>query len=153
MITFTQGNIFESEATALVNPVNCVGIMGRGLALQFKRKYPNNFERYCIACARNQVRPGQAHVFRVPGPQSRWIVNFPTKRHWRHPSQIEDIDSGLLDLSLICRSYPIPSIAIPPLGCGLGGLPWPDVKRLIVRRLENLESTRVLVYEPRTARS
>lgn len=126
MIKYVSGNIFDSKATALVNPVNCVGVMGRGLALEFKKRYPENFRIYAEACARGEVRPGRILV--VPP-----VINFPTKRHWREPSRLEDITAGLQAL----RSVLGDSVAIPPLGCGLGGLPWPQVRNEIEKILSD----------------
>ena len=99
MIEFTTGNIFESDAEALVNAVNCVGVMGRGIALQFKNKYPENFKAYQQACKQEVLKPGKMFVFETGQlVLPRWIINFPTKRHWRGKSRIEDIESGLIDL-------------------------------------------------------
>ena len=129
MITYKTGNILAEAAEALVNTVNCVGIMGRGIALQFKRAFPDNFKAYAARCKRDQMRPGRVFVFetgQILPP--RYIINFPTKRHWRGKSRIEDIESGLESLTREIRSRGIRSIAIPPLGSGLGGLHWPSVR-------------------------
>ena len=134
---------------ALVNPVNCVGVMGKGLALQFKRAWPNNFNAYALACARGEVRPGRVFVFELAREGApRWIINFPTKRHWRDPSRMADIDEGLEDLVMQIRQRGIGSVAIPPLGCGLGGLRWVDVRPKIVAAMRKLDQVQALVFEP-----
>lgn len=149
MIEFTRGDILSADTEALVNTVNCVGIMGRGIALQFKKAFPANFEAYASACEAGEVQPGHMFVFEtrsLGGP--KYIVNFPTKRHWRGNSRIEDIEAGLDALVREIRSLGIRSIAIPPLGSGLGGLNWSDVRPLIVAALGSLPDVRVLIYEP-----
>ena len=149
MIRYTTGNILEAQAEALVNTVNCVGIMGRGIALQFKDLFPENFKTYAAACARGAVEPGRMFVFDTGElTLPRYIINFPTKRHWRGKSRIEDIESGLVALVREIRLRGIRSIAIPPLGSGLGGLDWADVKPLIVRALADLPDVQVEVFEP-----
>lgn len=122
MIRFTKGDILAAQAEALVNTVNCVGVMGRGIALQFKQAYPENFKRYEAACKRGDVVPGKMLV--VESSELTWprfIINFPTKRHWRGKSRIGDIEVGLADLVTVVRDRNIRSIAVPPLGSGLGG--------------------------------
>ncbi len=149
MIRYTTGNIFDAEVDALVNTVNCVGIMGRGIALQFKNAFPENFKAYEAACQRNSVEPGRMFVFdtgELTGP--RYIVNFPTKRHWRGKSRIEDIEAGLEALAGEVRARGIRSIAVPPLGSGLGGLNWSDVKPRIDRALAGLTDVDIIVFEP-----
>lgn len=149
MIEYTAGDILKCETDALVNTVNCVGVMGRGIALQFKHAYPENFKVYEAACKREAVQPGRMFVFETGQlTPPRFIVNFPTKRHWRGKSRIEDIDAGLADLVKVIRARDIRSIAIPPLGAGLGGLDWRDVRPRIERALAELEGVRVFVYEP-----
>lgn len=149
MIEYKQGNILNEDAEALTNTVNCVGAMGRGIALQFKYAFPDNFKAYEAACKKGKVQPGKMFVFetgKLTNP--RFIINFPTKRHWRGKSQIEDIESGLKALvDTICR-YNIRSIAIPPLGSGLGGLDWSRVKTCIEVALQSLTDVRVIIYEP-----
>jgi O-acetyl-ADP-ribose deacetylase (regulator of RNase III) len=146
MLTFRNGNIFELHAyvDALVNPVNCVGIMGKGLAHQFKTIFPGNFVAYASACKKGDVVPGKMFTFYEDGIT---IINFPTKRHWSEPSRVEDIESGLQDLVKIIRGLRIHSVALPALGCGLGGLDWVDVKKLVVGALEPLNDVSVYVLE------
>ncbi len=150
MITFKKGDIFEnSDVDAIVNTVNCVGVMGRGIALQFKKSYPENFKAYQFACKRGDVVPGKMFVFKnrsLVAP--RFIINFPTKRHWRYASRIEDIESGLEDLVSIINKLEIKSVVIPPLGCGLGGLDWNIVKARIESALLQLPDVNVIIYEP-----
>ena len=148
MIRFVQGDLFASGSEALVNPVNCVGVMGKGLALQFRRLFPANFEAYREACTRREVRPGRCFVFDAGAGRPRFVVNFPTKRHWRDRSRIEDIAAGLDDLAAILDRRAIGSVAVPALGCGLGGLPWPRVRCLLLDRLASCEGVSILVYEP-----
>jgi O-acetyl-ADP-ribose deacetylase (regulator of RNase III) len=149
MIRFRTGNLFDSDAEALVNTVNCVGIMGRGVALQFKNAYPENFKTYAAACERGVVQPGRMFVFDTGELTSpRWIINFPTKRHWRGKSRIEDIEAGLAALVSELRQRGIRSVAVPPLGAGLGGLDWSRVRPLIERAFANLPNVEVEVYEP-----
>jgi O-acetyl-ADP-ribose deacetylase (regulator of RNase III) len=148
MIELTQGDILRAEADAIVNTVNCVGFMGRGIAAQFKRAYPANFRAYEAACKRGEVQPGRMLVFPISEMPARWIINFPTKRHWRANSRIEDIKSGLDALIGEVRHRNIRSIAVPPLGCGLGGLDWADVKPLIVQAFAEVPDVRVLLCEP-----
>lgn len=152
MIEFTTGNILQADAEALVNTVNCVGIMGRGIALQFKNEYPANFEAYADACAREQVQPGRMFVFETRSlTNPKYIINFPTKRHWKGKSRMEDIDAGLKALAEEIRARNIRSIAIPPLGSGLGGLVWADVRPRIVSALTALDGVRVVIFEPTQA--
>ena len=149
MIRSTQGDILKAEAEALVNTVNCVGVMGRGIALQFKRAYPENFAVYKATCKRGDLEPGQMLVVetgQLTGP--RYIINFPTKRHWRGKSRIEDIDSGLAALVKEVEERGIRSIAIPALGCGLGGLRWSDVRPRIAAAFAGLPELDVVLFEP-----
>ena len=125
MIEFKRGDILKEEAEAIVNTVNCVGVMGRGIALQFKNTFPDNFKVYAEACKKQEVQPGHMFVYSTDKfTNPRYIINFPTKRHWRGNSRIEDIESGLKDLVDVIHKYDIKSLAIPPLGSGLGGLEW-----------------------------
>lgn len=152
MIEYTSGDILKCEADALVNTVNCVGVMGRGIALQFKNAFPENFKAYEAACKREAVQPGCMFVYETGQlTPPRFIVNFPTKRHWRGKSRIEDIESGLVDLVKVIRDKGIRSIAIPPLGSGLGGLDWNEVRPRIERALVGLADVQVLVFEPNGA--
>ncbi len=152
MIEYTSGDILRCEADALVNTVNCVGVMGRGIALQFKNMYPANFKAYEAACKREEVQPGGMFVFETEQlTPPRFIINFPTKRHWRGKSRIEDIEAGLVDLVNVIRDKNIRSIAIPPLGAGLGGLDWKEVRPRIEHALGELEGVQVIVYEPNGA--
>lgn len=149
MIEYRTGNLFEADAEALVNSVNCVGIMGRGVALEFKKAWPENFKLYASACRRGEVLPGRMFVFetgRLGNP--RFIINFPTKRHWRGKSRMEDIEAGLQALVEEIRARGIRSIALPPLGCGLGGLKWQEVRPLIEQALSRLPEVHAIVFEP-----
>lgn len=149
MIRFVHGDILQATAEALVNTVNCVGVMGRGVALQFRQAFPANFTHYRRACERGEVQPGRMWVFRtgqLTGPS--YVVNFPTKRHWREKSRIEDIDAGLVALTAEIRRLGIRSVAIPPLGCGLGGLDWAHVRPRIESAFVALPDVEALVYEP-----
>jgi O-acetyl-ADP-ribose deacetylase (regulator of RNase III) len=149
MVLLTRGDILKAEADALVNTVNCVGFMGRGIAAQFKRAFPDNLRAYEAACKREEVQPGKMLVFetrQLGGP--RYIINFPTKRHWRAKSRLADIQAGLKALVLDVRRLGIRSIAIPPLGCGLGGLDWQDVRPLIESAFAQLEDVRTMIFEP-----
>lgn len=149
MLTDEHGNLLEAPAAALVNTVNTVGIMGKGLALQFKQAYPGNFHAYESACRRGEVRLGEMFTYEtglMDGP--RLIINFPTKAHWRSRSKLSDIKAGLRSLRAIISERHIDSIAVPPLGCGNGGLDWTEVRPLILEALGDLPGVRVLVYPP-----
>lgn len=149
MIEFRQDNIFTADAEALVNTVNCVGVMGRGIALQFRKAFPENFTAYKAACDHGEVRPGKLFIHSLGQlTNPRYIINFPTKDHWRGNSRIEYIDSGLKAMVEAIRQLDVHSIAIPPLGCGLGGLAWADVRPRIEQALQGLPDVHVLVYEP-----
>jgi O-acetyl-ADP-ribose deacetylase (regulator of RNase III) len=149
MIEYQTGDILQADAEALVNTVNCVGIMGRGVALQFKKAYPKNFKAYEAACARNEIQPGRMFVFETGQfTNPKYIINFPTKRHWRGKSRIEDIESGLRALVEEIQARRIRSVALPPLGSGLGGLDWREVRPRIEAALGKLESLRVTIFEP-----
>ncbi len=152
MIRFETGDILAADAAALVNPVNCVGAMGRGLALQFKRAFPENFRAYAAACVRDEVRPGRMFFFEMKTlANPRYIVNFPTKRHWRAKSRMEDIEAGLDALVDLIRERDIASVAVPPLGSGLGGLDWVSVRERIEEALGGLKHVDVVVFEPHGA--
>jgi O-acetyl-ADP-ribose deacetylase (regulator of RNase III) len=149
MIEYKMGDILQENVEALINTVNCVGIMGRGIALQFKKKFPENFKAYAAACKKEKVRPGRMFVFKtglLHNPQ--YIINFPTKRHWRGKSRMEDIETGLADLIETIRQHDIKSVALPPLGGGLGGLPWPAVRSRIETAMQQLPDVKVVVFDP-----
>ncbi len=149
MIEYKTGNILTEDTEAIINTVNCVGVMGRGIALQFKRAFPENFKAYAAACKREEVQPGRMFVYDMGGfTNPRYIVNFPTKRHWRGKSRMADIESGLVALVAEIRERGIQSIAIPPLGSGLGGLEWSQVRASIEQALAELEDVRVIIFEP-----
>jgi O-acetyl-ADP-ribose deacetylase (regulator of RNase III) len=149
MIKLTNGNILKAEAEALVNTVNCVGVMGRGIALQFKKAFPENYKLYEVACSREEVKPGSMFIHDTGNfINPRYIINFPTKRHWKGKSKMEDIDSGLTALVAEVENRGIKSIAIPPLGCGLGGLAWAEVLPRIQKAFSALPEVEVLIYEP-----
>ena len=148
MIKNKNGDILREDVEAIVNTVNCVGIMGRGLALQFKNKFPQNFKEYQLACTNKEVQLGKMFVHQTGQLiNPKYIINFPTKGHWKQNSKIEDISNGLDDLITIIEKYSIKSIAIPPLGSGLGGLDWKMVKKLIEEKLKNINCT-VMLFEP-----
>ena len=149
MITFKTGDVLTEAAEALVNTVNCVGVMGRGVALQFKRAFPENFKAYAARCKHHEMRPGRVFVFETGAiVPPRYIVNFPTKRHWRGKSRLEDIESGLESLASEIRSRGIRSIAIPPLGSGLGGLHWPSVRTRMEAALGMLDDVEIVIFQP-----
>lgn len=149
MIEYKTGDILGERSQALVNTVNCVGVMGRGVALQFKKAFPDNFKAYEQACKLGKVVPGTMFVHETNSPTNpRFIINFPTKRHWRGNSRIEDIESGLRALVSDLRRLSIESVAIPALGCGLGGLDWNRVRPLIETAFADLPDVHVTVFEP-----
>ncbi|NOK21201.1 type II toxin-antitoxin system antitoxin DNA ADP-ribosyl glycohydrolase DarG [Corallococcus carmarthensis] len=150
MIEAGTGDLLKADVEALVNAVNTEGVMGKGIALQFKQAFPGNFKAYKQACDRKEVRPGSMFVFDQKGLAGapRYIINFPTKRHWRSPSRIEDVESGLVDLVRVIQELRISSIAVPALGCGNGGLSWSEVEPLITAALGNLEGVRVKLFAP-----
>lgn len=149
MIELKQGNLLDADAEALVNTVNCVGIMGKGIALQFKQAFPENFRQYAQACRSSKVQPGQMFVVSTGNLfNPHYIINFPTKRHWKGNSRIEDIEIGLKALIAEIKRLNIKSIAIPPLGCGNGGLSWTQVKPLIESAFIDLPNVKVLLFAP-----
>ena len=149
MIEPASGDIVRADAEALVNTVNCVGVMGRGIALQFRKAFPENFKAYKTACDSQQLVPGMMLVHELPRlTYPRYIINFPTKRHWKGTSRIEDIEDGLKALVEEVRNRGIRSVAVPPLGCGLGGLDWKDVRPKIEQAFRDLVGVRVLLFEP-----
>jgi O-acetyl-ADP-ribose deacetylase (regulator of RNase III) len=147
MILETTGDILTADVEALVNPVNTVGVMGAGLACQVKHTFPDVFRAYAAACQRDELRTGIV-IAHPTGTNPRYVVSFPTKQHWRDPSKLEWIEQGLIGLRETIDDLGIRSIAIPPLGCGLGGLDWPDVRGLIVERLGDLDVD-VVLYGPK----
>jgi O-acetyl-ADP-ribose deacetylase (regulator of RNase III) len=149
MIELTTGNLLKTDAEALVNTVNCVGIMGKGIALQFKQAFPENFNEYAKACRKEEVKPGKMFVFetaRMFNP--RYIINFPTKRHWKGKSKIEDIRAGLKALVMEAKRRGIKSIAVPPLGCGNGGLEWSVIRPLMEEAFSEIPDVKILIFEP-----
>ena len=152
MIRFTSGNLLDADVDAVVNTVNTMGVMGKGIALMFKERFPENYTAYAAACKAKQVELGRMFVTESPelsGP--RWIINFPTKANWRFPSKLAWIVAGLIDLKRVIEEKSIRSIAIPPLGAGNGGLDWCDVRPLIEAALGDMPGVEVLVYEPTAA--
>jgi O-acetyl-ADP-ribose deacetylase (regulator of RNase III) len=149
MFEFKQGNLLESQTEALVNTVNCVGVMGKGIALQFKQAFPENFKQYKKACDTGKVKPGDMFTVATGSLLNpRYIINFPTKRHWKGQSRLEDIESGLKALIAELKHLQISSVAIPPLGCGNGGLNWAVVKPMIIKALENVPEVSAVIFEP-----
>jgi O-acetyl-ADP-ribose deacetylase (regulator of RNase III) len=148
MIEAGTGNLLLSEVDALVNTVNTAGVMGKGVALQFKQAFPANYKAYRVACEHKEVEIGRMFVWDSEqlGPQ-RYIINFPTKRHWRAKSRLEDIRAGLQDLVRVIQDQEIESVAIPALGCGNGGLEWGEVRPLIEEALGSLH-VRAVVFAP-----
>jgi O-acetyl-ADP-ribose deacetylase (regulator of RNase III) len=149
MIELHFGDILKANADALVNPVNCVGVMGRGLALHFKTAYPRMFECYQAVCKRGELKPGTVLTCDLRRTeQPHYVINFPTKRDWRAKSRIEDIESGLQALVAEVRRLGVQSVAVPPLGCGLGALAWDDVRPRIERAFVETPQVKVLLFQP-----
>jgi O-acetyl-ADP-ribose deacetylase (regulator of RNase III) len=149
MMRFTQGNLLDARVDAMVNTVNTVGVMGKGIALMFKERFPENYKAYAAACKAEAVRVGEMFVtasVELEGP--RWIINFPTKQQWYQPTRLEWVRSGLVALKTVIREKQIKSIALPPLGCGNGGLDWAVVRPIIESALAELQDVEVVVYEP-----
>lgn len=155
MIKLTHGDLLKEQVDAIVNTVNCVGIMGKGIALQFKKKWPENFKAYSKACKKGEIKPGKVFVYNLTGisEKPQYIVNFPTKNHWREKSKLSYIEEGLNDLKLFIQNNNIKSIAIPPLGCGNGCLEWSTVKIMIENAFSSLENIDVHLFEPGSALS
>lgn len=148
-IELCSGDLLRSSARALVNTVNCVGVMGKGIALQFKREYPVMFVEYASACRRGLVVPGKVHVFTIGNAdRARHIVGFPTKYHWRDHSRLADVEEGLVDLVRFVDEYRVESIAVPALGCNNGGLDWCDVRPRIELAFEVVPWVKVELYPP-----
>lgn len=149
MIKYIKGNILDSEAQALVNTVNTVGVMGKGIALQFKKAFLNNFKAYEEACKRKEIKIGKLFVTRDRNLNTgeKIIINFPTKTDWQKPSEYSYIEAGLNDLISVIKNYEIKSIAIPPLGSGNGGLEWERVKKMIDDKLNSID-VEIFVFEP-----
>jgi O-acetyl-ADP-ribose deacetylase (regulator of RNase III) len=149
MIEFKQGDLLEEKTEALVNAINCVGVMGKGIALQFKRAFPDNFKQYKIACDAQKVKPGMMFTVLTESLfHPRYIINFPTKRHWKEKSNLEDVQAGLKALVQEIQQKEIRSIAVPPLGCGNGGLDWSLVKPSIADAFASLPEVHVIIFEP-----
>lgn len=151
LITYGEGNLLQADTDALVNTVNCVGVMGKGIALQFKRRYPDMFAAYQKACKNGEITIGKMFVFetgQLDGPKC--VINFPTKKHWRSPSQLSYIDAGLTDLISVIHDLDITSIAMPALGAGNGGLDWRDVEPRLVKALADLPDVRAVLYAPQS---
>ncbi|MEZ6047103.1 MAG: macro domain-containing protein [Planctomycetaceae bacterium] len=150
MINIVSGDIFESSAEALANPVNAKGVMGKGLAKVFRDKFPEIMAPYREACDIGKLQTGQVLTIEVSSAKgTRFVINFPTKTHWRGKSKIEFIETGLDALVAELTRLGIQSVAIPPLGCGLGGLAWETVHKMILQKLKSLEdSIRIDLYPP-----
>jgi Predicted phosphatase homologous to the C-terminal domain of histone macroH2A1 len=149
MITETRGNLLDADVDALVNTINTVGVMGKGIALQFRRAYPEMFADYARAAKAGEVEIGRMHVWatgQMSGP--RYVINFPTKRHWRGASRLDYLEAGLADLVRVIKDLDIKSIAVPPLGCGNGGLAWDAVEPVIRRAFDQVPDVDVLLYPP-----
>lgn len=144
-----KGYLLNEPVDALVNAVNCVGVMGKGIALQFKKKFPNNFKAYQEACGKNEIKIGK--VFFTENRdlfQPKYIINFPTKIHWNEQSRLEYIEKGMDDLIEKIKNLKIKSIALPALGCGNGGLEWKNIKEIMIRKLEKINDIKVILFEP-----
>jgi len=151
MIKTVQGDLLKANAEALVNTVNCVGIMGRGIAAQFKKAFPQNYKAYKKVCDNKELHTGKMFVFKLSDDlysSQKYVINFPTKRHWKGKSRIEDIELGLKALVNDVTKLGLSSIAIPPLGCGLGGLKWSQVREMIEVAFSGIPEVEVLLYEP-----
>lgn len=154
MIELRHGDILKTKADALVNTVNCVGVMGRGIALQFKKAFPDVFKTYELVCKRGELKLGMVLVHDLDRlEQPHYVINLPTKRHWRSKSRIEDIEEGVEALIMEVRRLELKSVAVPPLGCGLGGLDWDEVRPRIERAFNELPNVQVLLFEPKGAPS
>lgn len=143
MINYIEGDLFQSSAPVLVNTVNCVGVMGKGIALQFKHRFPKMFVDYQQRCQAGEIGLGKLTVFTEDG---KTIINFPTKRRWREKSQLRDVGLGLIALKDLIKEEAIPYLAMPALGCGNGGLEWKDVKRMVEHHLKEVDKVQIDVY-------
>ncbi len=151
-VQLKSGDLLKETTDAIVNTVNCVGVMGKGIALQFKQRWPNNFKAYEGASKRKEIGPGRMFIYDLgEWEKPRYIVNFPTKTHWRGDSKIEYVEDGLQDLIKQVKRLGIKSISLPPLGCGNGGLDWHDVRKLILAAFEHLPEIDVHLFEPKGA--
>lgn len=149
MMEFVHGNLFDADVEAIVNAVNCVGVMGKGIALEFKKRFPNNFITYKAACDAGQLQIGRVFTYdNGASAKPRYIVNFPTKNHWRDASRLQDIHSGLESLAVEIDRLKISSIAIPALGCGLGGLNWQAVRKELEAALCGCKTCKIIVFQP-----
>ena len=149
MIEILKGDILQADVDALVNTVNCVGVMGRGIALQFRKSFPDNFKAYEDVCKRGQLHTGMVLTYKLDRlTKPCYVINFPTKEHWKGKSRIEYIESGLQALVIEIKRLGIHSIAVPPLGCGLGGLKWSEVRPIIERAFATIPDVHVLLYQP-----
>ena len=150
MIEKGYGSIIDCKAEALVNPVNCVGTMGKGLALEFKKAFPDNFYAYVDACAAKEMVMGKMGIYPLPTSTNPvYIINFPTKYHWKNTSSLVLIEKGLWALRDDVKRFKIKSIAIPALGCGLGQLEWDDISPLIHKIMGSLPDVQVIVFPPK----
>lgn len=153
-VTLKSGDLLKDSSEAIVNTVNCVGVMGKGIALQFKQRWPENFKAYADACKHKQLKPGRVFIYDMGRwEEPRYIINFPTKTHWRGDSKIEYIESGLRDLIAQVQHLGIKSVALPPLGCGNGGLEWSKVKPMIFDAFKEHPDIQVNLFEPKGAPS
>lgn len=148
VVRIQRGDLFQSSAEALVNTVNTQGVMGKGLAYEFKKRFPESFDYYQEACKNGEIQIGKVQVIRTGKLHPQYIINFPTKKSWRQKSKLEYIQAGLEDLLRVVQEHEIKSIAIPPLGCGQGGLRWEEVKSLVEQAFAQLPDVEVELYEP-----
>lgn len=148
MITYTTGDLFEAQTEAIVNTVNTVGVMGKGIALQFKQRFPGNYLVYKKACDQSLLKIGDLLITESNSLFFKYIINFPTKEHWRNPSKYEYIEKGLDTLIEEIKKRKIKSIALPPLGAGNGKLEWEKVKEILEEKLKKLPEVEFIIYEP-----
>lgn len=147
-----SGDLLKETTDAIVNTVNCVGVMGKGIALQFKQRWPANFKQYEAASKRKEIKPGRMFIYDLgEWEKPRYIINFPTKMHWRGDSKLEYVENGLRDLVRQVKRLDIKSISLPPLGCGNGGLDWDDVRELIFAAFKDFPEIDVQLFEPKGA--